>query len=219
MYQMYQNVLSSELFRGIAEKDLSSMLRCLNARQLAIRKGDYILRPGEKIENIGIVLHGTLQIMKEDTDGDRTILAQLEPGSHFAEAFCCAGIVESPISIRADTDAAIMLLDFTRILHTCTHACVFHTKLIENMLFILANKNVQLQTRMEFLSKKTIRKRLLKYIRHCSNGTTNTISIPFNREELANYLCVDRSALSRELAQLKKEGILDYWKNQFKLLK
>lgn len=214
---MLKGLIKSRLFAGIDEHEISSMLACLNGRTFELNKGDFIIRHGDTVEQVGVVLEGVLHVIKEDADGERSLMAQLAAGDHFAEALCCAGITESPVSVMAETSATVMLLDFKRILHTCTNACAFHAKLVENMLFIVASKNVQMQARIEFLSKKTIRKRILKYLTTLSGGTKQPFTIPFNREELADYLCIDRSALSRELMHLKEEQVLDYWKNQFRL--
>ena len=215
---MFESLKKSKLFAEIDEKEIASMLTCLDARTLHLKKGDAVIRHGDKVEYVGVVLDGVLHVIKEDADGERSLMAQLSAGDHFAEALCCAGIAESPVSVLVETEATVMLLDFKRILHTCTNACIFHAKLIENMLCVMAAKNVQLQARIEYLSKKTIRKRILKYLVNLSGGANETFTIPFNREELADYLCIDRSALSRELMRLKEEKVLDYWKNQFRIL-
>lgn len=204
------------LFTGIAPQDIGPMLQCLQARKTEYKKGDCVLRQGQAAQYVGVVLDGALSIEKQDADGERSLLARLEPGDHFAEALCCAGVTESPVSVTAEADSQVMLLDFKRILEFCPNACVFHSKLIENMLHILAKKNIQMQTRMEYMSKKTIRKKILKYLASFSVPKGQAFTLPFNREELADYLCIDRSALSRELAALKRENKIDYWKNSFK---
>jgi len=207
----------SGLFKDIAEVDIAAMLTCLRVRKVPFKKGQHVLQVGETIKYIGIVLDGTLSIIKEDVDGERSLLNHIGQGEHFAEALCCAGVKVSPVTVLAESDGVVMFLDFARILCVCANTCVFHSKLIENMLQIVAIKNLQLQERMEYLSKKTIRKRVLKYLIRKSKGTTKTFEIPFNREELADYLGVDRSALSRELMRMKEEHIIDYWKNKFAL--
>lgn len=214
LHQLTQSLL----FSAIAEEEIPSMLACLDSRTVAYQKADMILRAGEPVQQMGILLEGNASVIKEDADGERSLVTQLEPGDNFAEALCCAGVQQSPVSVRADTPALVLLLNFKRILLTCPKACTYHSKLIENMLFVVATKNLQIQTRMDYLSKKTLRKRLLKYLSNQSGPGSQPFSIPFNREELADYLCADRSALSRELAKLKDEGQLDYWKNQFRLL-
>ena len=216
MYEI-EMARQSRLFAGIGDDELSAMLACLNARDVAASKGELLLRAGEPVEQVGILLEGKLSVTREDADGERSLMALLEPGDHFAEAFCCAGIAESPVTVAAESDSSVLLLDFRRILHTCTSACSFHSKLIENMLFVVANKNIYLQTRMDYLSRKTLRRRIMKYLVNTSGGSKQIFDIPFNREALADYLCIDRSALSRELARMRDEGLIDYWKNRFKI--
>lgn len=214
----WENVLlGSRLFAGIEPGDLASLLRCLNAESAEYKKGETVLMAGDAPRAVGIVLVGQLSVAKVDMDGERSLLAQIAPGEHFAETLCCAGVEASPVTVQAELDSVVMLLDFGRILHTCSSSCAFHAKLIANMLMVIASKNLYLQQRTEFLSKKTIRKRLMKYLTHASGGAQGAFSIPFDREALADYLCIDRSALSRELSRLKDEGVIDYWKNQFKL--
>ena len=216
MYDI-EMVKQSRLFAGIGVDELSSMLSCLNARDVEAAKGELLLRAGEPVEQVGILLEGNLSVTREDADGERSLIALLEPGDHFAEAFCCAGVEESPVTVAAESDSVVLLLDFRRILHTCTSACSFHAKLIENMLFVVASKNIYLQTRMDYLSRKTLRRRIMKYLVNTSGGSKQVFDIPFNREALADYLCIDRSALSRELARMKEDGLIDYWKNRFKV--
>lgn len=207
-----------KLFNDIDKDDLEAMLTCLDSRVISLKKGEYILAAGNSVDQVGIVLTGHLHITKEDMDGERTLLATLSLGEFFGEALCCAGVTESPVSVLANTNAKVMLLGFRRILETCSSSCSFHTKLIENMLRIIAQKNLQLQVRMDFLSKKTIRARLLNYFESVVAQQSHDFTIPLNREELADFLCIDRSALSRELGFLKRNGIIDYKKNHFTLL-
>lgn len=215
----YLGILKAvRLFNGINEEELVSMLTCLGAKTVEFKKGEYILMAGSPVDHVGILLEGQLHIIREDISGERTLIAALEQGEFFSEALCCAGVSESPVSVLADTDAGVMLLGFQHILQTCSNSCLFHTKLIENMLQVIAQKNLQLQARMGFLSKKTIRARLLNYFEYVSLMKGREFIIPFNREELADFLCIDRSALSRELGNLKKDGIIEYRKNRFTLL-
>lgn len=218
MKEYFEILKIVRLFMDINKDDLVSMLTCLDTKVISLQKGKYILEAGNPVDQVGIVLSGQLHIIKEEINGERSLIASLAQGDFFGEALCCAGVTESPVSVLADTDAKVMLLGFRRILHTCNNSCSFHTKLIENMLHVIAQKNLQLQTRMDFLSKKSIRARVLNYFEYVAKKQGNDFTIPFNREELAEFLCIDRSALSRELSFLKQEGIIDYKKNHFTLL-
>lgn len=214
----YFGILKSVgLFKGIDAADLEAMLSCLGAEVKGIHKDEIILLAGEKPRQVGIVLSGQLHILKEDYEGNRALMAAVTPGKVFAEALCCANIDESPVTVVADIDSVVMLLGFKRILHTCPNSCLFHTKLIENMLGLIANKNLQLQKRMEIVGLKSVRMKVTSYLESFVPSQGRNITIPFNREELADFLCVERSALSHELARMKEDGLIEYRKNKFVL--
>ena len=206
------------LFNGLEVTELETMLGCLGAEVKNVRKGEIILLAGDRPRHVGITLAGQLHIIREDYDGNRSLLAAMTSGDIFAEALCCAGVAESPVTVTADADSSVMLLDFSRILHTCRNSCSFHTKLIENMLSLIAKKNIMLQTRMELVSLKSVRTKVLRYLESFAPIQGKEIAIPFNREEMADYLCVERSALSHELARMKRDGLIEYRKNIFILL-
>jgi len=215
MKKYYDLLKSVELFKGIGEAELESILDCLGAEIKEVRKDKIILFAGDKPQYIGIVFSGRLHIVKEDSDGNRLLVTAVTPGEAFAEALCCAGVAESPVTVLPDTDSVVMLLHFQRILRTCPNACPFHTKLIENMLGLVANKNLQLQSRMEIIGLKAIRAKVTRYLESIRPKQGRNITVPFNREELADFLCVERSALSHELSKMKKDGLIDYRKNKF----
>lgn len=212
----YREVIHSVgLFNGVDAAELNTLLTCLGAVIEPVNKGGIILLAGDKPQQVGIVLSGLLHITREEEDGTRSLLAAITPGGIFAEALCCAGVLESPVTVAADTDSVVMLLKFTRILHTCPNACPFHGKLIENMLGLIARKNLQLQSRMEMVGLKSVRAKIMRYLKSFTPTPGQVFTLPFNREELADFLCIDRSALSHELMRMKKEGLIDYHKNKF----
>jgi len=203
------------LFRGIEAASLQSMLSCLNAKTQSLKKGKFVLLAGNKPEFAGIVLSGQLHIIREDFDGNRSIVAAIRPGGIFAEALCCAGVSESPVTVVTAEDSIIMKLGIARILKTCPNSCSFHKKLIENTLRLIANKNLLLQSRMEILELKSVREKVMRYLESFMPKKDRDITIPFNREEMADFLSVERSALSHELAKMKKDGLIEYRKNHF----
>ena len=212
----YFNVLKSvSLFKGIESGELEAILKCLGADIKKIKKNEIILLAGDKPRAIGVVLSGRLHIIREDFDGNRSLVAAVTSGEIFAEAMCCAGTEESPVTVFADENAAVMLLKFDRVLRTCPNSCVFHQRLIENMLRLVANKNLFMQGRMEIMAIKSIRGRVLRYLETLSPKRGRNIAVPFNREGMADYLCVERSALSHELSKMKKDGLIEYKKNRF----
>ncbi len=217
MKKYYEVLKTVELLKGIEADQFEQMFSCLGASLKRAEKGESLLRAGERPVFLGIVLSGELHIVKEGLDGERTIVAPLGKGDIFAEALCCAGIEESPVSVFAAEEAVVLLLRFDRILHTCSNACVFHQKLIENMLLLIARKNIMLQSRMDIMRLKTIRAKVLSYLDSFPHEAGGEVAIPFSREEMADFLCVERSALSHELSKMKREGLLDYRKNRFTL--
>jgi len=205
------------LFEGIAACELEQMLECVDAEIKKFPKGSILLLAGDKPRHVGIVIDGEIHITREDRDGNRSLLAAATSGQIFAEALCCAGVSESPVTVTADSASTVMMLSFARLLRTCPNSCVFHSRLIQNMLGLLANKNLFLQDRMEITSLKSVRAKVMRYLETFVQKQGSEITVPFNREQLSAYLCVERSALSHELARMKKDGLIDYKKNKFVL--
>jgi len=215
--EFYGILSSAGLFKGIETVELETLLDCLSARVQNVKKGKIVLFAGDKADFTGVVLSGLLHISREDYDGNRTIINSITPGGIFAEAMCCAGVSESPVTAVAAEDSVIMKLEFARILKICPNTCSFHKKLIENMLALIARKNLYLQERMEILSLKSVRAKIILYLESFVSKQGRNINIPLNREEMADFLCVERSALSHELMKMKKDGLIDYQKNHFRL--
>lgn len=218
--KQYINLLKNTyMFNGINESEIEGMLKCLNARTMLYKKNEYILRNGETVNSIGMVLEGLALIEKEDIWGNRTIISEISPGSLYAESYACLSKLPAEISVIASDNTTVMLFDIRRILTTCSSSCGFHTKLIQNLLYTIAQKNVLLTKKMEYISKKTIKEKLLAYLSsEAMKAGSPTFNIPFNRQELADFLSVDRSALSSEISRLQKKGIISCRKNAFTIL-
>ena len=216
----YRQVLGKvRLFDNIGPDDTEKMLGCLGAALKNYAKDELILKAGDRITGIGIVLGGMVQIVKDDLYGKRSIMANIEPGDIFAEVLACVGIPKSPITAIAAEDAEVMFIGFERIVTNCPNGCGFHTTLIQNMLKIIAEKNLILSKKLDFIQIKSLRERIAAYlIEQSKAGGGAFFNIPFDRSGLADYLNADRSALSRELARMKEDGLIDYHKNGFKLL-
>ena len=217
MKKIFEAVKSNPLFQGIALSDFEHMLQCLSAESKQYRKEDVILRSGDTVNFVGLILSGGVRIKKEDTDGRVTIIASKGVSEAFGETFACAGISHSPVTIQAAEDSEILFLDYRKIITTCTSACPFHAKLIENMLKLVAQKNLMLSQKIEILSKRTTREKILCFF-DIQRGAAKKFTVPFDREELAQYLCVDRSAMSSELCKMRSEGIIKFQKNKFEML-
>lgn len=208
------------LFDGIGEEELGTLINCLSARVKCYDKNEYIFTAGDKVESVGVIMEGSVHVIKEDFWGNRTILTKLESGDLFAESFSCAKVEELPVSVLAVENSEILLIDYKRVITSCSNACVFHSLLIENMIKILAGKNLMLMRKMEHTSQRTTRDKLLSYLsEQAQKAGDNSFFIPFNRQELADYLSVERSAMSTALAKMQGEGVISFKKNHFILKK
>ena len=212
-----ERLLKTPLLAGVDPSELQSLLSCLGARTRVYAKGEIVFYEGDPAQYVGLVLSGSVQIVKEDYFGNRSILALASMGELFAEAFSCAG-AKLEVSVIAAEYSEIMLIEYQKIITTCPTSCLFHTRLIRNMTGILAQKNIQLSRKIEHISKKTTREKLLSYLNErAKTANNNRFAIPFDRQELADYLGVERSAMSAELGRMREEGLLDFKKNMFEL--
>lgn len=207
-----------DLFDGIKEDDRSEMLKCLNAKKKQYKKGSTVLGRGGRTSEMGMVLEGSVHMVKDDFWGNRSILGQASPGQMFGEVYACLPRQGLEVDVVAAEDTEVLFLDVGRILTVCSSACSFHTRLIRNLLTILAEKNLMLTHKMEHMAQKSTRDKVLSYLSmEAEKQGGPEFAIPFNRQQLADYLSVDRSAMSRELSRMKAEGLLDYHRNRFRL--
>lgn len=163
-------MIQSPLFKGIAEEELKELLKCLDAKESAYEKNEFIFRAGDKASSIGVIICGSVYVLKEDFWGNRTILAKLEEGDLFGEAFACREEEKLPVSVMAVEKSRILFVDYRRIITNCPNTCVFHATLIENMIRILAGKNVMLTQKMEHMSKRTTREKFCPIYRRRPYG-------------------------------------------------
>lgn len=207
------------LFRGINKSDIMPMMACLAAYMKQYKKGEYIIFEQDIVKNIGIIFTGSIDMIKEDVWGNKTTLVRLKEKELFGETFACGENPLSSVTFLTSSDCEILFIPFTRVMHMCSNSCMFHHQLVENMVSIIASKNRQLMNKVEILSKKNIREKILAYLSFQSQEKgTKYFEIPFGRLELAEYLCVDRSAMTRELNNMKKDGIIDFDRNVFNLI-
>lgn len=218
MERYLQVYRKNPLFEGIEEGELSGLLGCLQARQAHYCRGSLIMEAGAVSTRLGIVLGGHIHVVSEDLLGNRSILSSVEPGQLFCDAFSCTKNQRLPVSIMAQTDCTVLMIEIDLILHTCAHACRQHRLLSENLVHILAEKYSALSEKVVHLSGRTTRRKLISYFSEQSRlAGEGAFSIPFNQQELADYLFIERSGLSTELNRLKKEGILRYGDGFFTL--
>ena len=207
------------LFEGIEPDNLSAMLACLGARVSEYQKNQVILQEGDPAKYVGIVLTGAVQIVREDFYGNRSIVAQMEPAELFGESFACARVAVLPVNMVAAEDCQVMLIDCRRITASCTNACSFHNQMIFNLLQVVATKNLVFNQKIEITSHRTTREKLMAYLlMQAKQHHSRSFTIPYDRQALADYLCVDRSAMAVEIGKLRKDGIIVCEKSYFELL-
>ena len=207
------------LFDNIRQEDLSAMLACLGARVTVFQKNQAIFQEGEPAKYVGIVLSGAAQIVREDYYGNRSIVARIEPAELFGESFACAGVQALPVSVVAVADSQILLIDCQRITVSCSSACSFHNQMIFNLLRVVATKNLIFHQKIEITSRRTTREKLMAYLlAQAKLHGTSSFTIPYDRQALADYLGVERSAMSAEISKLRRDGVIDCTKSRFTLL-
>ena len=217
--QKYLSILrNSPFFKGLTDNEILSILHCVNATTISKKRDSYIFRAGDITEVMGIVVSGCVLIIQEDIWGHRNILSKCHAGDFFGEPYAASQRAVLNISVVADEDCEIILLNVKRLLITCPTACEHHQKLIRNLVGVLANKILILNDKITHVGKRTTRDKLLSYlsaesIRHSSLS----FDIPFDRQQLADYLCIDRAAMSTEISKLQKEGFIKTNRNHFEL--
>lgn len=208
----------SPLFDGITTEEIERLLHCLGGRIKRYAKGDFIFHAGTVLRQIGLVVSGKVQVVKEDYWGNRLIFSNMEQGQLFGESYACLPREPLEVSIVSAADCEVLFLDLEHALSACSCACGFHTRLIRNLMTILAKHNLNLTRKVQHMGQKTTREKLLAYLWSISQKEqSQEFDIPYNRQELADYLAVDRSAMSAELSRMKTEGLLEFHKNHFRL--
>ena len=211
-----QGISASPLFQGISTEDIQGMMKCLSAVRRTYRKGEMIFCAGEDAKMMGMVAAGSVEIVHDDFWGNRQIMGTAHVGELFGESYACMPESVFLVSARAAEDCEILFMEVGRILTTCSPACEFHSRLIHNLLYVLASKNLRLTQKIEHMGQRSIREKVMAYLSfQAEMYHKETFEIPFNRQQLADYLAVDRSALSAELSRMQKEGLIQYEKNRF----
>ncbi len=209
----------TKLFAGVGEEDIAAMLTCLGARLRTFAKGEYVLRQGERVSDLLLPAEGRLHIQKEDYWGNRNILGKIGVGEIFGEAYAAPESGALLNDVVAVENSSVFFFDVKRILSTCSSACRFHTLVVQNLFFAISEKNRSLVRKLDYISRRTTRDKLISYLsEEAKRQNRADITIPFNRQQLADYLSVDRSAMSGELCKMRDEGLLTFEKNRFRLL-
>lgn len=209
----------SPLFRGIEPENVQAMLQCLGAHRRSYPKGSAVFRIGDTTSSMGFVLEGSVRLEKDDYWGNRSILASFGPGQSFGEVYACEPDLAYDINVVTAEDATVLFMDVGRVTALCPSSCEFHARLIRNVLGVVSRRTHALTRKIEHTSKRTTRAKLLSYLSDQAEAAGGQrFDIPFDRQELADYLSVDRSAMCAELSKMKREGVIDYHKNQFEIV-
>ena len=195
------------IFEGIEEEDIKKMLKCFDAKTRTFKKDRTIVTNIINIKMIGIILEGTANVERYDYNGNRSIIEKLEKNSVFGEVFSRLG---SDISVIATSDCEVLFIEYEYLIKRCKKGCIYHSILTNNVLQLLSKKIVDLNKRLEILSKRTIRDKLLSYFELLANNNPKrSFNLPFTYTDLADYLSIDRSAMMREIKNLKEEGFIE----------
>lgn len=209
----------TKLFAGVADGEIDAMLSCLNASLHSYKKGEYVLRQGEYLNYITVLVDGELHIQRDDYWGNRTIVNRIAVGEMFGEAYIAPNSGALLNDVVAVEDSIVILFDMRRIMTVCSSACRFHSMVVQNLFFAISEKNRALVQKLGHISKRTTRDKLISYLSEEANRNRSaSFAIPFNRQQLADFLSVDRSAMSNELCKMRDEGLFKFEKNQFHLL-
>ena len=218
--EQYVSILKkTQMFAGVGENEISEMLSCLDARLYNYKRGEYVLRQGEHLRDVLVLVEGELHIQNDDYWGNRSILGRISVGDMFGEAYLApesGGILNDVIAVE---DSAVIFFDVKRVLTSCSSACRFHAAVVQNMFFAISEKNRKLVQKLGHMSRRSTREKLISYLSgEAKKNNSSYFSIPFNRQQLADFLSVDRSAMSNELCKMRNAGLLEFDRNTFRLL-
>lgn len=219
--QPYLPVISgARLFAGITEEEAASMLGCLRPRRRHAGRGEYVIRAGDELRAVPLVLEGSVSIVREDWWGNRNIQSRAAAGEAFGVSYALTPHASIGVSVVADEDTTMAELAVGPMLRTCSSACPYHMRLLENLVGTIAHRNLQINAKLSFLTQRTTRDKLLAYLSAVSREAGSaSFDIPYNRQQLADYLSVNRSAMSSELSRMADEGLISYRRNHFELLR
>ncbi|MDO4633561.1 MAG: Crp/Fnr family transcriptional regulator [Eubacteriales bacterium] len=209
----------TQMFAGVNEQEISAMLHCLNASLRTYKKGEYIFHQGDQTDSIMLLVEGKLHIQRDDFWGNSNIINVVEVGEMFGEAYAApdSGVLLN--NVIAAKDSAIMLFDAKRVITTCSSACRFHSMVVQNLFFALSEKNRKLVQKLGHMANRSTRQKLISYLSdESARQNSSTFTVPFTRQQMADYLSVDRSAMSSELGRMRDEGLIKFEKNNFTLL-
>lgn len=210
-------MLQIDLFEKVNNTEVLELLKCIGIKTKVFKKNAYILKVGSKIDYLAVILDGNAVISKTDSFGKQIIIEKLKMNDIFGHNIVCCGIDKSPVDVVAQDECEVLFLPFEKVVTPCEKLCPYHLQLIKNVMMMISKRNSILNDKIDIIAQKTTRDKILALLETYRNGQKE-FSIPYTREEMAKFLCVDRSAMSRELCKMRDEGILNFYKNHFKLM-
>jgi len=207
------------LFADLTPQEITKLCDCLNAHERKYARDEYVFSAEDDVRFVYVLLSGSAHIVDEDLWGNRAIVETLMPQTLFGEAYIFSGAVHHLVSVVAAEPTTLLVIDPERLFESCSNACACHTTLIKNCVGILSHKIVRLTEKLGDVAQRTTREKVLSYLSRCARRErSDAFDIPYSRQQLADYLCVERSALSHELSRLQSAGLIRYRKNHFELL-
>ena len=218
--EKYLNILrKSPFFTGISDEEILTMLNCVEGKVIQYEKGQFIFRAGDTTDVMGIVLSGKIFVIQEDYWGHRNILNKCETGDFFGEIYAATPGSVLNVSIVTEENAEVLLLNMRHLLTTCHSSCDHHNKLIRNLTSVMARKVLALNDKITHISKRTTREKLMSYLSsEAEKRAAASFDIPYDRQQLADFLCVERAAMSAELSKMQKDGLIRTNRNHFEIL-
>ncbi len=210
-------MLDVDLFENIENNNVVELLQCIGIETKAFKKGAFILKTGSKIDFLGVLLSGNAICRKTDFSNNPVEIEKLKTNDIFGHNIVCCGLNKSPFDIIAENNCEILFIPFEKVVTPCNKLCSYHLQLIKNIMKMISKRNSILNNQIDIIGQRTIRQKILALLEvYKTDG--KEFSIPYSREEMAKFLCVDRCALSRELSKMRDEGIIKFNRNNFELL-
>lgn len=210
-------MLQIDLFENVQNNEVLELLKCIGIKTKVFRKNAFILKAGSKIDYLAVILGGNAVMSKTDSFGKQTVIEKLKMNDIFGHNIVCCGLDKSPVDVVAENECEVLFLPFEKVVTPCEKLCPYHLQLIKNVMKMISKRNSLLNDKIDIIGQKTTRDKIMALLETYHNGQ-RVFSIPYTREEMAKFLCVDRSAMSRELCRMRDEGILKFSKNHFEIL-
>ena len=207
------------LFEGISEADLARMITCFGAKIKCLREGEVVCDYSDTGDDVGVMLEGSASMIRTDENGEVAVMELFSDGDIFGEVLAFSNAAGDSVKVVAESDCKVMFIKYGQITKRCENACEHHSRLVSNMFGLIARKTLSLSQRIEILSKKTTREKLMYYFNILAKKHGREFDLPMSVTRLAEYICADRSAMTRELSRMQADGLVEINKKRIKLKK